>query len=181
MPHGSSAHFILRPLKTEDCFKIGYVVKPHGLKGEVTVILTEPLDLNDVKSLFADINGALVPYFIERLSDRGDKVFVKLDEVDGPDQAAALKGKSLYIPKKERPSLLRGQFYDDEVVGFNVVDRLKGPLGSIREVLAMGPNRFLALSGPREVLIPIQGPFIQSVNKSKRIITVDLPDGFLDI
>ncbi len=45
-----------------------------------------------------------------------------------------------------------------------------------------GPNRFLVMDhNGKEVLIPINGPFIKSVNKSKRKITVELPEGFLDL
>jgi 16S rRNA processing protein RimM len=33
----------------------------------------------------------------------------------------------------------------------------------------------------KEVLIPVNGPFILSINKTKKIITVLLPEGFLEI
>jgi 16S rRNA processing protein RimM len=33
----------------------------------------------------------------------------------------------------------------------------------------------------KEVLIPVNGPFITSTNKTKKLIKVDLPEGFLDI
>jgi 16S rRNA processing protein RimM len=45
-----------------------------------------------------------------------------------------------------------------------------------------GPNRFLVVDHKgKEVLIPINGPFIKSVNKSKKKITVELPEGFLEL
>ena len=33
-------------------FKIGYIAKAHGLKGEVTLVITEPIDLTLLKSVF---------------------------------------------------------------------------------------------------------------------------------
>jgi 16S rRNA processing protein RimM len=33
----------------------------------------------------------------------------------------------------------------------------------------------------KEVLIPVNSPFITSINKSKKKISVNLPEGFLDI
>jgi ribosomal 30S subunit maturation factor RimM len=33
----------------------------------------------------------------------------------------------------------------------------------------------------KEVLIPLNSPFIVSTNKTKKLIKVALPDGFLDI
>jgi 16S rRNA processing protein RimM len=49
-------------------------------------------------------------------------------------------------------------------------------------VIAAGPNKLLVVEHKgKEVMIPINGPFIKSVNKSRKRITVELPDGFLDI
>ncbi|HMI66323.1 MAG TPA: ribosome maturation factor RimM [Cyclobacteriaceae bacterium] len=164
------------------CYKVGYIAKTHGLKGEVTIVVTESLPLQKSTSVLVEVRGALVPYFIQHISDRGDKAFVKLEDVDSPEQAKALKGCGLYLPKNVRPRLDRGEFYDDEVIGFEVEDEKLGLLGEIREVVQIGPNRLLAIDrSAKELLIPIQGPFIQSVNKSKKKVRVDLPEGFLDI
>jgi 16S rRNA processing protein RimM len=166
-----------------DCFKIGYVAKTHGLKGEVTVIFgNDAPDPGTVKTIYVEVNNNLIPYFIESVSDRGDKAFIKFEDVSTPEQAAQLKGHGLYFPKVERARLARGEFYNDEVIGFTVEDEKSGLLGKIREVLEMGPSRLLAIDGAsKEILIPVNGPFIQSINKSKKKFTVDLPEGFLDI
>jgi 16S rRNA processing protein RimM len=164
-------------------FKIGYVSKTHGLKGGVTIILNdESPDLENILTVFIEINKNLVPYTIEEFSDRSDKAFVRFGDVTTPEQANQLRGCSLFVPKTQRAQLSRGEFYDDEVVGFEVEDVQLGLLGKVREILQMGPNRLLAIQSLRkEVLIPINGPFIQSVNKSKKKFIVDLPEGFLDI
>lgn len=164
------------------CFKIGYVAKIHGLKGEVTIILTEAVDLGSVKVIFLEIRNSLVPYFIQQFSDRQDKVFVKFDDVNTVEQATLIKGASLYLEKAARPKLKRGEFYDDEVVGFSVTDLTTGELGNVQEVVLSGSNRLIQLIYQgKEVLIPINGPFITSVNKSKKKIEVQLPEGFLEI
>ncbi len=165
-----------------DCFKIGYVAKAHGLKGEVTVIVTEPMDLDSVDSVFIEQKNTLVPYFIKELSDRGDKAFVRFDEINSIEQANGIKGCSLYLPKETRPKLKRGEFYDDEVIGFTVIDEALGELGSITEISNSGPNRLLSVDVKgKEVLVPLNSPFIVSTNKTKKVIKVALPDGFLDI
>jgi len=164
------------------CFKIGYVAKTHGLKGEVTLIITEPIDFDSIESVFIELRDSLVPHFIASFSDRGDKVFMKFDDIDSPEKAALLKGGSLYLPKDVRPKLKRGEFYDDEVLGFSVVDESLGELGEVTEVSSSGPNRLLSVNVKgKEVLIPINSPFVLSTNKTKKIIKVALPDGFLDI
>jgi 16S rRNA processing protein RimM len=164
-------------------YKIGYVARSHGLKGEVTIMLgPECPDLGSVKSLFVETGGELVPFFVQSVSVRGTKAFLKLEEVNTPERAEALKGSSLYLPKTERPKLDRGDFYSDEVIGFEVSDAESGELGTVSDVLENGPIRYLSLQhNGKEVMIPVNGPFIKSINKTKKKIQVALPEGFLDI
>ena len=169
------------------CFNIGYIVKTHGLKGEITVSIkeysVEELDsIRDPHPLFIEIDKRLVPYFIQSISGNENKAILKLDDVNSVDEASKLVKRSMYLPKNVRPKTPRGEFYDDEIVQFNVTDEELGPLGRIVEVVQAGPNRLLALEHHgKEVLIPVNGPFIKRINKSKKMITVSLPEGFLDI
>lgn len=159
-------------------------MRPHGLKGEVTISLDAdaPVDWENLKMVFIEKKSQLVPYFIDSISVRNDKAFVKLDDVSTPEQASLLKGTSLYLPKESRPKLERGEFYNEDVIGFEVFDETHGPLGFVEDVEQAGPNRFLILSYiQKEIMIPVNGPFIKSINKSKKKISVSLPDGFLDI
>lgn len=171
-------------MNMEDYYKVGYVMKPHGLKGEVTISLdlNSPADWENLKTIFIEKKSQLVPYFIEAISIRNDKAFVKLEDVDTPEYAALLKGGSLYLPKKDRPKLVKGEFYNEEVIGFEVTDNEIGTLGKVLDVEEAGPNRFLIVEyNKKEVMIPVNGPFITSINKSKKKISVSLPEGFLDI
>lgn len=178
------AFFIEISLMTlQESFKIGYIAKTHGLKGEVTIQLTpECPDLEEITTLFIEKNQNLIPYFLEAVSMKGDKAFIKLEDVNTIEQAGDLKGCSLYLPKAEREKLGRGEFYNDEVIHFEVIDSEAGTIGLVTEVFESGPNRFLMIDHHgKEVMIPLNGPFIKSVNKSKKKISVELPEGFLEI
>ncbi|MBL7871998.1 MAG: 16S rRNA processing protein RimM [Cyclobacteriaceae bacterium] len=169
-------------MERSTCFKIGYVAKTHGLKGEVTIMYTDVANLESVKSVFIEVRNDLVPYFIEHVSSRKDKAFIKFEDVNTLEAATMLKGSSIYLDKSQRPKLKRGEFYDDEVIDFTVEDEDLGLLGAVKEVAQSGPNRLLSLDYlGKEVLIPINGPFILSINKTKKKIIVLLPDGFLDL
>ena len=64
MPALVLAFFILVIImQKEDCFKVGYISKTHGLKGEVTAILEYELDFENTSALFLEINENLVPHF----------------------------------------------------------------------------------------------------------------------
>ncbi|MFM7856600.1 MAG: ribosome maturation factor RimM [Flammeovirgaceae bacterium] len=169
-------------MEKDSCYKIGYITRPHGLKGEVTAILTQQIELSQMDYFFIEVNGNLVPFFIHSFSDRGDKTFFKFEEVDSAKTAESIKGCNIYVPKSVRPKLKRGEFYDDEIVGFNVEDNTLGTLGRIIDVSGNSSYKLLKLIYKnRELLIPTNGPFIYNINRIKKVITVNLPEGFLDI
>jgi 16S rRNA processing protein RimM len=170
-------------MKLDDCYKIGLIARPHGLKGEVTVFLDDmAVDWDATKSVFLRMGNSLVPYFIEQLSVQGTKAYIKFEDVATHELAAEISKHEMFLPKTARPKSVRGEFYDDEVDGFSVTDVVHGPIGTVIGVVMSGPARLLEIkNGEKEILIPIDGPFITSINKSKKKIEVDLPDGFLDI
>lgn len=171
-------------MEIDSCFKIGFILRTHGLKGEVTISLDDnaPEDLCSIHAIFLEKDDRLVPYFIHSISIHGSKAYLKLEDVDSIDEAGKLIKQSVYLQKSARPKSARGEFYNDEVIHFRVIDENLGPLGQILEIMQAGPNRLLVLDhSGKEVLIPVNSPFIISINKSKKTVTVNLPEGFLDI
>ncbi len=170
-------------MNVDSCFPIAYVLKSHGLKGEVTLtLLPECPSFDGIQSVFLQIRSQLVPHFIESSSVKGIRAYVKFEGVNSAEDAEGLRGSSIYLPRSLRPGLPKGEFYSDEVKGFTVEDARIGLLGSVTEVLETGAGRHLVVVHQgKDVLIPLNGPFIKSVNKLKRSIRVDLPDGLLDL
>lgn len=171
-------------MNLNELYKAGFIMRPHGLKGEVTISLDadSPADWESIESIVLEIKSQPVPYFIERISVRNNKAFLKLEDVNTPEAAAALKGTSLYLPKTSRPKLARGDFYNEELIDFEVIDEELGLLGTVQTIEQAGPSRFIVLSHKmKEVMIPVNGPFIKSINRTKKTVSVALPEGFLDI
>jgi 16S rRNA processing protein RimM len=171
-------------MNIDTCYKIGFIMKPHGLKGQVTIALDPeaPEDFSSIDTVFVQVRERLLPFFIEGISLKGNKAFLKLEEINTPEDAQHISKSALYLPKTARPKSARGAFYDDEVIGFEVTDTAIGSLGKITEVVQAGPNKLLSVDYQgKEVLVPLNSPFIDSVNKTKKRIIVTLPDGFLEI
>lgn len=167
---------------TDDYFKIGYISKTHGLKGEVTAVLENEVELPLTTSVFILLDDSLVPYAIQSISDRGDKSFIKFDQVDTQEQAGKMKGCGIYVPKATRPKLKRGQFYNDELIGFSAEDEILGMLGYIADIQGTGLNKRMIIQyGEKEILVPVHSPLIKSINKSLQKIKLNLPEGYLDI
>ena len=172
--------FILDQMGKDSFVKVGYVMRTHGLKGEVTIKLNpDAPDFEPKDVLMLELETGQVPYFVERVSFKGAQAFVKFEDVDTIDKSELLKGKSIFIQKSMRPKLVRGEYYDDEYVGLEVWNE-DVSLGVVNRVINQGMARYLEV-GDKSILIPIQGPFITSVSKTKKRIEVELPEGFLDI
>src|SRR5690606_12901459 len=139
--------FSVCSMTTETCYKIGYIMKPHGLKGEVTISLDPdaPDDFTAIETVFVEVRSRLLPYFIERISLRGNKAYLKLEGVDTPEASQDISRSPIYLPKASRPRSGRGEFYDDEVIGFAVHDTAIGDLGRVTEIVQAGPNKLLSV------------------------------------
>lgn len=171
-------------MEIDACFKIGFVLRTHGLKGEVTLSLDDdvPDNLESLQSVFLEKDKRLIPFFIHTIAVQGKKALVKFDDITSIDEASRLVKHAVYLEKSKRPKSVRGEFYNDEIVGFEVTDEAVGLLGPVAEVMQAGPNRLLAVDYQgKEVLIPVNSPFILSINKRNKAVTVRLPEGFLDI
>lgn len=170
-------------MNINDCFKIGYIQRPHGLKGGVSISLeADAASFDELESVFIEKNNRLIPHFIESVSLRGDKAFVTFDDIKTPEQAQSISKCAIYLPKSLRPKSGRGKFYDDEVIDFEVTDSEIGVIGRVTGITEAGPNKLITVDYEgKEVLIPVNSPFITSINKSKKKILVQLPEGFLDI
>lgn len=171
-------------MNISDSYSIGRIARPHGLKGEVTLVLNQeaPDDLGSLDVLYVGRAGSLVPYFIDSISVKGAKAYVRFQDVDTYDLAAAVSGLEIFLPKADRPASGESEFYADEVIGFMVSDGEDHGLGAVADVIRSGLQRLLVVKHrEKEILIPINGPFIRKVDRQRKTIFVELPEGFLEI
>ena len=167
-----------------DCFFFGKITKTHGLKGEITIKLdvANPEDFKDLRYLLIEDRGNLIPYFIENQKINGDKMIVRLQDVKKVEQAVAFMGKAVFLPNEFMPELEDDDFYYKEIVGFKMVDALKGEIGEISDVLEYPTQAVIqVMKDGKEILIPIHDDIIQKVDKKAKILTVKAPEGLIDM
>ena len=171
-------------MSPDACYQLGYVIKKHGLQGEVNIFLDVdfPEEYSTLESVLIELDQKLVPFFIERIDIRGQKAIVKLEEVNDADAADELKSARLYLPLDTLPELEEGQFYFHQVIGYEVIDRKVGSIGPVKSIYDL-PNQDLlgVIHRDQEVLVPVNDDIIKKVDHDKKVIEVELPDGLLDI
>jgi len=168
----------------EGHYCIGKVARLYSYKGEVYVRLyvNNPEEYLEMESMFLDMNGDLVPFFIDAIQFGSKGMLrIKFEDVDDEQAAKKLLKKEIYAPNSFLPSE-EGEFHGHEILGFLVVDQKDGELGKVEDVIEHKNNPLIRVDqGEREILIPFQNAFIIEVNSSEKRIVVDLPEGLIEI
>ncbi|RYE18179.1 MAG: 16S rRNA processing protein RimM, partial [Sphingobacteriaceae bacterium] len=167
-----------------DCFRIGTVTKTRGLKGEMQVFVDfdEPEKLK-FKSLFLEIGGKLVPYFVTLFKlPMKNVAYLQLEDVDTIEKASLLVKKDVFLSNKIKPKKKKSEFGLKDLLHFIAVDEHEGELGEIIEIHEY-PQQLIATVPfkNREVLFPLNESIIKSIDVVKGIVLIDLPEGLLDV
>jgi 16S rRNA processing protein RimM len=169
----------------EECFFLGYTVKLHGYKGEISIKLDVdfPEDYKNLESVFIEINDQLIPFFITsiKLKDKGFAV-VSFEGITTIEQAESLLSSNLYLPLFVLPALSGNKFYFHEIVGFAVTDKIHGDIGIVKEVLDF-PNQAVlqVFKDKKEILIPATDEIIIDVDRKTKTVHTDAPEGLIDL
>lgn len=168
----------------KDHYYLGKIFKPHGYQGKVNAWLDvdDPSEYNELQLVFLHINGVLIPYFIDSIQILNNKAVVQFKDVDSLERAEHISNKEMYLPLSELPELTGNKFYYHEVIGFNIVDKQRGVLGSIHKILDY-PNQAVmqVFNQEKEILIPINSHVILFVDRAKKEIQIDAPEGLIDL
>ena len=167
----------------EECYRLGNITKPFGIKGQMVFYLDvdSPDDYADLDSAFVEVKDALIPYFFKVDNINGNKAVVTFEDLT-PQEAQALAGHDLYLPLDLLPELTGNQFYFHEVTGFKVIDVEKGEIGIIQSIIEYPAQPlFSIMNGDKEILIPVIDPIIKKVDREQRTITIEAPNGLIDL
>ncbi|WMI66344.1 ribosome maturation factor RimM [Aestuariibaculum sp. YM273] len=172
-------------MKKEDCFYLGKIVKKYSFKGELLIKLdTDQPDLyENLDAMFLDVNHTLIPFFIEHSQlHKSDLLRVQFEDVDTEADAEALIKTEVYLPLDLLPKLDGNKFYFHEVIGFTMEDKNYGTVGKI---VAVNDSTAQALfeveNNGKEILIPMNDEFIVKVDRNKKTIIVNTPEGLIDL
>ena len=170
-------------MEIKDCFQLGKITKPFGYKGEVVFFLDvdEPMDYAEMDSVFVEVGGKLLPYFIESINIKGNKAIVRFEDLTA-EESTKLIGKNLFLPLSVLHKLTGKKFYFHEIINFAVVDASKGNIGTIASVIDYPAQPlFQIMNGDTEILIPILDQIIDKVDRENKTIYIVAPEGLIDI
>lgn len=86
-------------IREGEVFKIGQFAKPHGIKGELSLVTNiDVLEDAEDPYIVCDMDGILVPFFVEDFRYKTDTVvLVKLEDVNSEEDARMFVARRCFI------------------------------------------------------------------------------------
>ena len=172
-------------IKQEEVYKIGRLGKPHGVHGEIQLQFNDDVfDTADADYLVLEVEGILVPFFIEEYRFRSDEIaLMKFEDIDTEEKARQLTGCSVFfsllIADESSENLSWAQ-----IVGYTLLDNnSRKVVGKICGVDDSTVNTLFEVEDTAggELLIPANDKLITAVDTTQKTITLVIPDGLLEL
>ena len=161
---------------------VGRLRRTHGVHGELVMeVHTDfPERLQPETRVF--IGSAHEAMLIASVRHHGQGLLIRLHGLDTPDAAARYRNQLVFVTAADRPPLPEGYFYVHQLLGAEVIDEERGPVGRLSEVLHTGANDVYVVTRPDggELLLPVIPSVVLEVSAERHVIRVKLIDGLLD-
>ncbi|MEY3620901.1 MAG: ribosome maturation factor RimM, partial [Sediminibacterium sp.] len=168
----------------EDLIHIGKIVAPHGIAGQVIIehALGKSISFKGVEVLFVEqTKNSFIPYFIQSASAKTDTLtHVHFEGMKNREATAIVVSKKVWVPQEAFQKLVEKNA-PLALLGFMVQEAGKN-LGLIKEVIEQPHQLLVTIDyNGQEAYIPLHEETLKGVNHAKKLVTVELPEGLLDL
>ena len=174
-------------IRRDDVYKIGKLGKPHGVKGEISFAITDDVfDRVDAEYLVLDINGILVPFYMEEYRFKNDDtVIIKFEDIDNETHARQLVGHAVYYPKSHISQTDTDTSLSSykALTGYTVYDHANQMIGTITHVDDSSANTLLTITTQdgKDLLIPYHDDFLINFDLRQRVLQLHIPQELLSL
>lgn len=159
---------------------VGAIGGAFGVHGEVRLksFTADPQDIAAYGPLTTEDGQR--QFSVTLTGQTGNALTARLGGVRTREQAEALRGLRLWLPRARLPLLPDDEFYHADLIGLSVADTGGAPLGQVVAVLNHGASDLLELRVPGQsetVLLPFTRAVVPTVDLASGRIVADPPDG----
>lgn len=155
--------------------ELGVVASPFGVRGWVKLrSFTDPPDrLLQHRSLQVGRGDSWATHRIEASGRSGGALTVKLSGVNDRDQAQALRGAQVCVPRSELPQRDDKDFYRADLIGCDVVNLAGAMLGTVAHFVETPAQVLMVVRGDQEYWVPAVPQHLRRVDLQARRVVVD--------
>ena|SRR6185312_4476235 len=162
---------------------LGVVTAAHGVRGAVKVksFAQRPKDVAAYGPL-EDEDGT-ARFTLQVIGPgKADVVIAKLAGIADRDQAEALRGMRLYLPREALPPPAEEEYYHADLIGLAAVLGDGARLGEIRAVhdFGAGDTLEIARAEGQPVMVPFTRAAVPVIDVAAGHVVIDPPEGLLD-
>lgn len=159
---------------------VGAIAGAFGVRGEVRLksFTAIPEDIANYAPLETEDGSRSFSVKITRQIKNG--LAARLSGVTSKEEADALRGIQLFVPRDRLPSLPDDEFYHADLIGLEVTDTGGALLGKVMAVINNGADDLLELRAPGQkqtVLLPFTKAVVPTVDLAQGRIVADPPEG----
>lgn len=162
----------------ESYMTLGQVGAAHGVHGWLMVrSFADPPDSlldYDEWQLLSPGGKTLQLQLLEGAPHR-DRLRVLLSGIEDRDAASALTGWWVQVPRSALPELEAGEYYRDDLLGFEVVNLEGVVLGRLDYFADLPAGSVMVVKGEREHWVPAAPKHLLKVDLAAKRLTVDWP------
>ena len=170
----------MKTTNRNDFLEIGSIVKVHGTKGEVKVILSSKINFKEWA--FLEIREKPVPFYLEGCKHQyEEEAFLKFEGVNEIEAASKLVGHKLLVAKKGFKKSKSGDV-GESVLNYKIIDHNFGLLGVVEKLVENSMQSLIQTTyNSKELLIPAIEPILTDIDDDKQVVYVNIPEGLLEI
>jgi 16S rRNA processing protein RimM len=154
---------------------MGRIAAPFGIKGWIKVqpYSEDPGTLMDFASWRVGRGDQQLHYGVEEIQDHSNALIAKLEGINDRDQAFALRGLEVSVPRSALPPPEENEFFWADLIGLLAINHQGIELGRVESLMETGAHDVLVVKGKREHLIPFIEAFVGKVDMAAGRIEVD--------
>lgn len=165
---------------------LGEIVRTHGLDGAVRVraMTDHPRRFESLREcvVWDEASDARAGARIERASQEGESVVVKLVGTSDVESAQRLVGRLLAVPERDALPLPEGQFYPWQLEGCRVETEDGALIGTVTGIeRSPAHDLWVVATGERECLVPAVPEIVVDVSLADRRVVIRPPEGLLEL
>lgn len=170
-----------------NCVELGIITRRHGLKGQLVVQLIHQSgveNLKEAESIFIEIDGLLIPFFIEEFNPHARNPLIKFVDVEDEKFIKRLENCKLWIDVNNNFIESKETEQEDitSLIGFNIIDKTFGKIGFLTNINLIPGNNILEIDYNGQILfIPYHPNIVDSIDLDNKSIYINAPEGLISI